>query len=710
VTKDERTKQADLMARKRAAARDIEIKLPANVQRRIDCLNDAELFLRTYFGDTFSQPFTDDRRAMLQSIIDAARFGGDFALAAPRGEGKSKIACYGSMYLMVAGLSNFPIVIGKSQVKAQNELKTIKERLQQTPLFIADFPEIGIPFEAVGGWSSRGRMQTVGGKNTNIEIGADHLIFPTITREQLRPDWPAECEPASCGQIMASLGVDGPIRGTNFRDRRPTLAILDDIENKKTSDSDAVIEANEQIIEKDVGGLGSGGRRVSRVMLCTVQNRKCIAFKYTDRKQKPSWNGQRYRKLVTPPSRMDLWDEYVQLRTNRGDEDPEARAAFAFYFDRQELMDEGAVISNPYSFDSRDASDGLPLELTAIQAYYNRVADFGKHAVATEDDNDPPIEAGPQGMGLTAEIVASRLSGLDRYQLPANATSLTAAIDLGKYSCHWVVTAWWPGGGGCVVDYGILEVTGTDNTKNEIQAIEPEIFKALLRWRDELLAKKYVDAGGAERKVDCVLVDSGTFTNAAYEFTRQVGAPFHCSKGFGNYRVRGKSTRTVLAGDHMHAAYQEAEKIWLFELDTDYWKAWMQERFMSPTFDENNMLRRGALSLFNPSGNRKHLSFSQHVVAEELVTEFKEGKGAKTYWKVHNENNHWGDALYNSCAAGRYTGVSLLADPSLPKATPREINADDAKKAKAQPAAKVQHGQRFKTRAGGWMQGLRRRG
>jgi hypothetical protein len=50
---------------------------------------------------------------------------------------------------------------------------------------------------------------------------------------------------------------------------------------------------------------------------------------------------------------------------------------------------------------------------------------------------------------------------------------------------------------------------------------------------------------------------------------------------------------------------------------------------LAPTFDEENMLRKGSLSLFNLQGNRKHLSYAQHIVAEELVSEFKEGKGAR---------------------------------------------------------------------------------
>lgn len=689
-------------ARKRASERDIKIPVPADPVRRLKSEADAELWLRTYFPEDFYEDFTPDRRDMLDAIVRAALYGGDQAIAGPRGEGKTSLAMHGALFLMVTGMCPFPVVIGKSQGKSQVELKAIKEKLQQSRDFIADYPEIGIPFEAVGGWSSRARMQTVGGELTNIEIAADHLAFPTITREQLPHDWPAGLEPASKGQVIYSLGIDGPIRGTKFRGKRPTLAIIDDIEDREAAASEVLIEKNEEIIEQDIAGLGSGSERVSRAMLCTIQNRKCIAYRYTDPKQKPSWKGKRYRKMIKPPERMELVQQYIQLRQEKSEDDPDARVAFQFWADNQEAIEAGCEISNPQSYSKKKYQDGTPLELSAIQAYYNRVADWGEKAVATEIDNDPPESVGPQGMGLTSEVVASRLSGLARFQLPANTMKLTAAIDLGKYRCHWVVCAWWKGAGGCVVDYGVAEVSGT-NTAIDNEASEPHIYRALLDWRDSLLAKEYVDATGERRQIDMVLVDSGTFTNAAYEFVRQVRNPFHASKGIGNYRAKAKSSKTVKAGLHMHAAYLDSQQLWLYELDTNHWKQWVHERFMTPTFDDENMMRRGAMSIYTPEGRQRHTSYAQHIVAEELVTEFKEGKGARTYWDVRNENNHWLDATYMASACTEAVGVSLLADlpgADRPEVVPRE------KTQERRPVKQKQHG-RFRTRPGGWVRGVR---
>jgi hypothetical protein len=697
---DERLKQRQLMARKRAAERDLVIPQPENIERRLDAQSDPKKWLDTYFADIFREDWTTDRLAMLHSIIDAALYGGDQAIAGPRGEGKTTIATHAALYLMIRGLSTFPVVIGKSQGKAQLELKAIKEQLQQNELFIADYPEIGTPMQAVGGWSSRARMQTVGGLNTNIELAADHIAFPTISRSQI-PDWPESIEVASCGQVLYCLGIDGPVRGTKFRNNRPTLAIIDDIEDREAAASEALIEKNEEILEKDVAGLGASSERIPRVMLCTVQNRKCIAYRFTDPKIKPSWRGKRYRKMLREPDRKDLVEQYIQMRQARSADDPDARTAFRFWRDNQALIEAGCEVSNVNSYSKKLHSDGEPLELSAVQAYYNRVADVGAKAVATEIDNDPPADSGPTGNGITADIVASRISGLVRRQVPANATAITAAIDVGKYRCHWVVCAWWQGAGGCVIDYGVAEVVGTDTSMDNV-ASQPQIYKALLNWRDELLTKEYIDTTGTPRKIDFVLCDSGTFTDAVYEFVRQVRGVFHVSKGMSPYHGRKESTSEIIASSHLHASRLNNEQVWLYNLDTDYWKQWVHERFMTPTFDEENMLRRGSMSLFSPEGSNRHYSFANHIAAEELLSEFKEGKGVKTFWHVRNENNHWLDATYLAAAASEVCGIKLVGE-SFQEVSPRHVNDGKTKNKPEQAKPKAQQHGRFRTRPGGWI-------
>ena len=156
------------------------------------------------------------------------------------------------------------------------------------------------------------------------------------------------------------------------------------------------------------------------------------------------------------------------------------------------------------------------------------------------------------------------------------------------------------------------------------------------------------------------------------------------------------------AGDNMFASYLQESGLWLFNLNSDYWKQWIHERFMTPTYDDTNNMRRGSLSVFNPLDANQHISFSQHICSESYVAEFIDGKGTKEYWLKTNPNNHWFDAAYYASAAGRFMGVELLQQTKIEQDTGKVVAVQVPRQ---QPKARKQHGtnKRFKDRPGGWV-------
>jgi phage terminase large subunit GpA-like protein len=166
-----------------------------------------------------------------------------------------------------------------------------------------------------------------------------------------------------------------------------------------------------------------------------------------------------------------------------------------------------------------------------------------------------------------------------------------------------------------------------------------------------------------------VLIDSGDFTKTAYQFIREVGgAPFMVSKGISSNTFHvGKRSRERIPGDNWYASLQKQENIWLYLLDTDYWKQFVHERFMTPTFNEAKNYVPASLSIYSTEDRKRHLSYSHHIVAEERREEFVAGKGLRKYWHQTNRNNHYLDATYMACAAARMKGVEL---PLGTQATP----------------------------------------
>lgn len=640
--------------------REIVIGKCEHPELRARAEQDVYYFLERYFPHKFFDPFTDDTRHMIEVILAACHKPLDQSIAAARGEGKTSITEALAIYCIVCGLVPFVLLVAATGPDAERSLRNIKDEFETNELLKADFPEVCNPIWELDGAPQRANQQAArledqppgSGKRTRMVWSVGYVVFPRVTDSK------------ASGSVIEARGLDAAIRGLNRFGKRPRLVIIDDAETHDSARSLTQTADRERVIERDIGGLGR--KKLSRVMLCTIQNRTCLAWKYTDPKQKPSWNGQRYQLLPKKPDREDLWEEYMRLRQDgqASGQDRYGEAATKFYLDNREAMDAGALVGNTARYEPEKG------EYSALQHCYNLVADLGVDAFRTEYQNDPPEEEGPQTSGLTAHMIEQRIHGLEQRQVPAETMALVASCDVGKYACHWEVTAWLEGATGLVVDHGVLEVHGT-TTEDDHATVDRAILNALHRWREDLLAVPYREPGGIERRIDMAPIDSGDHATAVYQFVKEVGGkPFIATKGIGNFRP-GTPGPDRIVGNHWFASHQKQEGIWLYVLDADHWKQFVHDRFLTPTFDDERTLRRGSMSLWRTpprsrdSGPapRPHHAFARHIVAEEWREEFVPGKGLKRGFFKVNKNNHWLDATAMNAAAGDMCGVKLLANP-----------------------------------------------
>jgi hypothetical protein len=267
---------------------------------------------------------------------------------------------------------------------------------------------------------------------------------------------------------------------------------------------------------------------------------------------------------------------------HEGDKDGMAR--LKFYLDNQDEMQRGAVVTNPYRFNQRMNEDGEPVEIDALQSYYNRVADWGLSRVLAELQNDPEAEESEETIGLTAGMVAARLSGLRRNELPKADVQITAAIDVGKYYSHWVKIAWHGNCVGHVIDYGVVE-NPSMTTGSPTVAVETAICKSLMAFRSDLLA---------QNPPELCLVDSGDYTEAIYQFCRQAGGCYKPSKGFADNKFRpGKESDSNRHFLHAYAKFQRPNGVWLYGVNVEFWKQWVHERFVTPTLKRGRHIQPG---------------------------------------------------------------------------------------------------------------------
>ena len=645
---------------------------PAQLRRRRRLEKDDVAWLRWYFHETFTDPFTHQQLEMIRDIGKKIREGGDQADAASRGEGKSTIAERLGLKYVLQGIVGFLLLLHSTGSKAEDSLEEIKLAIETNERLREDYPEVCVPVEALEGTPNRAHYQTVSGArhDNKKRFEAASSKFSWCGQQVFVPNVPGS---PSAGAIIATRGLDAEVRGLKKMGRRPDLIIIDDPDTEQTVNSEEQAAKLEKRIDRGLAFLGGQKRRVARIMLTTIQRRQCVSAKYTDPKQKPSWQGKRFRFLEVKPTRMDLWDEYVSMRIEDqigGDE--HARRAHALYVDNRAVMDAGAVVANPNRFDATKLPDKTQVEVSALQRYFNEVARVGQEAVSTEYDNDPPEESGPQESGITAFRVQKQVSGFDRKIVPPGCTVLTQGIDVGKVLLHWVVRGWQVDEANCLVtaytiDYGIQDVYGTVIGSDE--GLDEAIKRALLARREAMILANYTEQGaGRVRDIDLTLVDAGYRTEAVYDACRELGLGFRPYMGFGksngcvktNFNAPVRSTADKKTGDHWFLSRQP-RGTWLVAGDADFWKSFEHDRWMTDPY------KNGSLLLFGQPGDgkrlsddqKRHLGYSKHITAEVEVEEVVKGV-LKRHFKNKTDSNHYLDASYMSNVAASMKGVRLV--------------------------------------------------
>ena len=166
--------------------RDIAAGWPGwgNQYRRRKCRLDLERFLTTYFPEAFSYPFSADHKKVIRKIEAAVLHGGLFALAMPRGSGKTTIVIRAMLWALLYGHRRFGCLIGATERDACRMLEHVKKELLGNPKLSEDFPEVCYPLRRLGGQRQAMQRPVVGRQANGDRLGADPLDVPDDSQEQ----------------------------------------------------------------------------------------------------------------------------------------------------------------------------------------------------------------------------------------------------------------------------------------------------------------------------------------------------------------------------------------------------------------------------------------------------------------------------------------------------------------------------------------------
>jgi phage terminase large subunit GpA-like protein len=410
-------------------------------------------------------------------------------------------------------------------------------------------------------------------------------------------------------------------------------------------------------------------------MPCTVIRPGDLADTILDNKRHPEWNGERTKLVYAWPKNTELWNKYAEIRAESLRAGRRGEEATEFYRQHRAEMDEGAEVAWPerYNYD----------ELSAIQHAWNlRLQD--ERAFWAEYQNEPLPETTEPSGGLTADQVADKVNRVPRGEVPADAITLTAFVDVHQSLLYWLVIAWAEDFTGYVVDYGTYPrqdrgYFAAYDARPSLSDILPGagLEACLRKGLDEAVAacvgREFRRADGAIMRVERCLVDAnwGQATDLVYDFCRY--SPFAGSLLPSHGRYIGAASRPLndyqrRPGDRCGLNWRipspaNARAMRYVIYDTNYWKSFVAGRLAMAIGD------RGGLTLFGCNPN-DHRLLADHLTAEYRVR--TEGRGRVVdEWrqKAVHRDNHWLDCLVGCAVAASIQGI---APPGLERAAKPE--------------------------------------
>lgn len=652
--------------------------LPAvqDPDRRALCADDLELFEITYFPHRFYLAFCDAHREANRQLQGCTRDGGQFLCGMPRGFGKDTLTDCAALHALLYGKRRYLVLLLATDGFARKALKRIKTELETNELLLADFPEVCYPIRSLERINQRAAGQTLDGRPTRMEFTVDSLVLPHIAGS------------ASSGSAVYAAGLTGAIRGLNIlgpdgEPIRPDMVILNDVQTRESAKSPTQTADREAIVSDDVLRLAGPTTTIAAVMLGTVIYRNDLTDRFLDKDRHPEWRSLRTKLLLAFPERMDLWDDYAEVRRAGLRMGDDGEAGNQFYAARREEMDRGVRAAWP---EWKKAGE-MTAAQSAMNFYYDNPRGFW-----AEGQNEPQAAALAEGTKeLRAEALVSRLSGLDRYMVPRECSRLTAFIDPGLTVLWYSLVAWTERGGGSVIDYGCwprqsrtwFEARDARPSLKEWFPghTDPQIVFAGLRELMPEVLRPYPTESGGQIIPDRVLVDCGWLPDAVFQFLRQHGGPIYPSKGIGRTLTsRGVSEWTRRPGEqtgyHWRLTVPESGRIRMVQFDPDAWKSRIHELLTTPLGGVRS------LTLFGKSGSdeERRRSASRHeMIANHLAAEYSTPATIRgnTFdkWEIRPErpDNHLLDTVVGAAVAAGVAGVQWSATPTgEPAAKPKQ--------------------------------------
>lgn len=676
------------------SGRDIgPIPAVVDVRRRHRCRYSLLDHLSTYHASVYNRPWAGYHIAIAERIESAIFRGGWFALAVPRGGGKTAM-CEGAVeWALLHGHKRWPLLIGPTEDKALASLKNLKTELSLNPLLLDDFPDVCFAIAALDGSARRCEGQLCCGVPTLPYWGTHKIILPTISPEEWER-WVSQYDREGVnrpvrvgGHRLGVGGLTGSLRGQSEKTAelemiRPDFALADDPQTRESAKSYSQSEYRRQILTGDIAYLSGGQQKMSVVVPCTVIYRGDMADQLLDRTINPEWRAERHKMLISMPDRMDLWDQYAEIRRDCLRQDLSTQAATDFYIANREEMDRGAEASWPERF--------FEDEVSAIQHAMNlKIRD--EVSFQAEGQNEPIADAQMEAVLCSINTIMKKFTHVGQYVVPHYAAKLAAHIDVQASLLYYTVAAASLRFETAVIDYGSVPdqkrtfFTMAESLRtlaDEFPGYTPDVqlYRGIQAAIAMLATRLFRREDGAEMSIGRITVDCGFMSATVIKACRE--SPFSgVVLPVQGISVRAKDQPFVLRkrkdGETKGHGWiikpkPDTPSVLYGQVDANFWKTQVHGMFNTPVGD-------GSLSLWKDRGER-HRMFALHCHGENpTLVEANENKVVEWDLKPEHPDNHHFDNIANCLAALSMQGCVLPSHEEVDTGytrTPKVVTRD----------------------------------
>lgn len=623
----------------------VDLPLCADPARRARLEKVPAKWLKYYLANTFYGPFETPHLQIIDGTMEAHRTGGRFLVAAERGIGKSVVLWGMVLYLALTGQQRYPICVPWADKALKRAFRFWKMALCFNDRLGEDYPEYCAPFR-----HARGVPQRVATTRWRDDAPGGRHKAEDMTGAQLTVGEGIIVLPDQRGCIGGST-INGNVRGLNHPQEdgavlRPTLVLLDDVQDRKTAKSPIQVQDTVDIIDGDVAGVGEAGSQVPMLMSgnCIVPDD--VMAHYLNSRE---WKGLRVPCVLEWPAGWDdeksecrkLWAEWYDRFTGND-------GATAFYRAHKAAMTRGMRLSAPAAF--RRAEKAADPLLGAMRAYHK----MGRDAFLAEKQQDPQRQSSSL-YRLDEATILSRVSGFPRLEAPSGAV-LCVGIDVNYVGLNWSAVAAdvltrtrkvvahgiWPERGGLIPKGATVD-----------QACGI-IRRAIGQFSNDVLARLRVRCGDKQKMIEAAGYDCsmGAWQDAMVAAIRECrcGVTLWPIKAFGSRNYRGGKADLRVGKGWRITEWPQLGRVLV--INADYWRETMQRGFLvEPT-------EAGAISLYSPDPDHANRTLAREVAGERLDEHVTTEKNEFYKWvRTPGVPNDRADSLVYACALTGVQGI-----------------------------------------------------